>query len=46
MKLVHAFKATYVGIVMLYYVISVINGTPVYIVLSSDCTMMLLTFSL
>ena len=47
MKLVHAFKATYVGIVMLYYVISVINGTPVYVVLSSDCTvMLLLTLSL
>ena len=42
--IVYAFKATYVGIVMLYYVISVINGTPVYIVLSSDCTMMLLAF--
>ena len=26
-------KATYVGIVMLYYVVSVINGTPVYIAL-------------
>ena len=29
----HYYKATYVGIVMLYYVVSVINGTPVYIAL-------------
>ena len=36
-------KATYVGIVVLYYVISVTNGTPVYIALSSNCTVMLLT---
>ena len=33
-------KATYVGIVMLYYIIS---GTPVYLALSSNCTVMLLT---